>query len=240
MPGRGALKSQQREPSHAAVPSRAGRGAQGCEDGPPGGEGRGPALRVPRTAGAGGASPRVVAGVPGTLIPGQGAHAGARGGPETPAGARRPAAAHTAWKGPSDPGAGPTHRLRRAPRAAGRPEGAQKRLGAARALSALVLSRARGCGPTPELPGGPFTVKTRAGCPRLPPEGGPAPIKTYPPDLSRQPTPKPRSTATARPRVPATRLHPVTCRGVSAQPWGDGTGSPSRSQGPQQEEGDGM
>lgn len=106
-------------------------------------------------------------------------------------------------------------------------------MGAARALSALVLSRARGCGPTPELPGGPFTIKTRAGRPRRPPEGGPAPIKTYPPDLSRQPTPKPRSTATARPRVPATRLHPVTCRGVSAQPWGDGTGSPSRSQGPQ-------
>lgn len=131
-----ALKSQQREPS------RAGCGAQGSEDGPPGGEGRPGHL----TPGPGSADGTRSGEAPGAA-PGPAALTGVRGqggrsGPRAEARGGRPAAAHTASKRPWSRGSRPGR-----PRPQGVLRGLQERLRAAPALRAPLLSGARGVDP---------------------------------------------------------------------------------------------
>lgn len=144
-----ALRSQQREPSRAVAP-RAGCGARGSEDGPPGGE----------------ESPGVAAGVPGTLTPGRGGADGTRLGGSARRGPRAGGLDGRLEEGQAVKGARtearggarvPTHGLRRAPEAAGRSAGAFRSvLGRLRHSGRSCSARRAGAdppGPTTRAPG---------------------------------------------------------------------------------------
>lgn len=171
-------------------PSRAGRGAQGSEPAgrrgararPPGPEDRGRWQRVPRghsrRPGHPDSRSQERQGRREVRERVRGREAGLRRPPEP--GALLPLT--LSGRGPQTGAPVPTHGLRRAPRAAGRPEGVSEAFGGGegtQSARAQQGTRVRADAGRPQSSRGPFTIKPRAGRPRRPPEGGPAPIKTY-------------------------------------------------------------
>lgn len=226
-----ALKSQQREPS------RAGCGAQGSEDGPPGGEGR-PGHLTPGPGSADGTrSGEAPGAAPGpaalTGVRGRGGRSGAACGGARRAPCRRSHCLQEALE-PGKPS--------RAPEAAGRPEGPSGAFGGGDGTQGAPAQRGAWCGPTRAN-----HQSSRDSPARLQPElaARRAHRKALP--LTRNTiqllSPRPREApgAPPQPRVPTARELPVLPGGLSTTTLGgQGAGSPSQSPGPSPKEGNGI